>query len=79
MPAGSSPLVGSSRMSSLGLRMSATAIPRRWAMPCEYVFVRWSAAPVIPVAASALSMASAGAGEPLSKNTWRFARPLSQG
>ena len=37
MPAGSSPFIGSSRMSSSGSASRHAATPRRWRMPIEYV------------------------------------------
>ena len=45
IPAGSRPFVGSSRMSSEGLRASAMAIPRRCFMPREYSRTRLSICP----------------------------------
>ena len=37
MPAGSSPFIGSSRMSSWGSPSRQAATPRRWRMPIEYL------------------------------------------
>ena len=45
IPAGSRPFVGSSRMSSEGLRANAMAIPRRCFMPREYSRTRLSICP----------------------------------
>ncbi len=53
MPRGSRPLVGSSRISSRGLRSSAAASPSRCRMPSEYALTgRWSM-PASPTRSSA--------------------------
>ena len=56
MPAGSSPLVGSSRIRSSGSASSARATPSRCRIPCEYRFARSSARSASPTRASAPSI-----------------------
>ena len=56
MPRGSSPLVGSSRMSSSGLRIRAAAMPSRCRMPSEYALTGRRPTPASPTCCSASSM-----------------------
>jgi hypothetical protein len=56
MPAGSSPFIGSSRISSSGSPSRQRATPRRWRMPSEYVLTWSSARAARPTRASAPSI-----------------------
>ena len=60
MPAGSSPFIGSSRMSSCGSPSRQAATPSRWRMPMEYLDTLSSARSVIPTRSSDGSDARAG-------------------
>jgi hypothetical protein len=78
MPAGSRPLAGSSRISSLGSGSRAAAMPSRCFMPSEYERYLSPARAVIPVRSSAGSMAEAGTC-PRRASAFRLSRPLSCG
>ena len=52
MPSGSSPLTGSSNMSTSGSPSSVPAMPSRWLMPSENPLDRFLATSVRPTSAS---------------------------
>ena len=52
MPSGSSPLTGSSNMSSAGSPSSVAAMPSRWLMPSEKPLARLRATSVRPTSSS---------------------------
>ena len=60
MPAGSSPLVGSSRISSSGALSIAAAMASRWRIPSEYALTRSSARSVSPTSSSISSTRAPG-------------------
>src|SRR5215475_2994356 len=60
IPAGSSPLAGSSRTSTPGSPSRAPARPSRCCIPSEYVLTRRSPAPVSPTSSSTSSTRAAG-------------------
>ncbi len=75
MPAGSSPLVGSSRISSCGSASRQRATPRRWRMPIEYLETRSPPRVVRPTRASAGSIRERTSGPRAAATTRRFSRP----
>jgi hypothetical protein len=76
MPPGSSPLVGSSRISSSGSASRQRATPSRWRMPIEYFPTRSSPRAVRPTRASAGSIRERTSGPRAAATTRRFSRPL---
>ena len=73
IPAGSSPFVGSSRMSSSGSGRSAAAIPSRCFMPSEKRFTGSRSRPTRPTCASTASTRSSGSRRSWARDT-RLAR-----
>ena len=76
MPAGSSPFIGSSRISSSGSPIRHAATPRRWRMPIEYFDTLSSARWRMPTRSSDGPMRSRAAGSRAAARIWRFWLPV---
>ncbi len=79
-PSGSSETVGSSRIRTAGSLTSASAIPRRWRMPREYVSTFRSATSARPTwsSSAAIRSAAAGRGNPVEAGRVGEVRPPGQ-
>ena len=76
MPAGSSPFIGSSRISSSGSPSRQAATPSRWRMPIEYMDTLSSARCKMPTRSSDGPIRARAAGSRAAASICRFCLPV---
>ena len=79
MPAGSSPFIGSSRISSAGSASRQRAMPSRWRMPSEYVLTRSSARWARPTRSRDDGIRVSASRSRAAATIFRFSRPVRWG